>query len=140
LYVVAATVIPVLFLAIAVQGNQQAEDFDTTVRKSKWGLGEQEKFDSTITWGCIWLVFTILTLMWGIFAEIAAVLCLWFQNNQGFEPWTVPGALIGLTAIAGINAMSQWMKPIGEVLGRPIDRGDAESASGEADPVEDAGA
>src|ERR1700722_6172982 len=84
-YVVAATVIPVLFLAIAVQGRLQANMLDASVneRRRRPGLPWYPGLPPWIHGIC--MAVTCLCMLTGAGAEFLAVLFLWWQHVPPHE-------------------------------------------------------
>jgi hypothetical protein len=136
-YVVAATVIPVLYLAIALQKGHWAEYLETATRKAGGStllgfqlLPQPEGFVANLKWwrdisnylgALIWMLATALSLMYGMIGEVLAVLFLWNQHVPSGPYWSRLGVLwplVGLAVVAGTGAAQQWMKPVSEAMKR----------------------
>ena len=113
-YVVAATVIPVLFLAIAVQGRLQADMLEASVneRRRRPGLPWYPGLPPWIHG--IYMAVTCLCMLTGAGAEFLAVLFLWLQHvpPHEFGPQVVLVSALGLACAAGMGAFLAWATPL----------------------------
>ncbi len=113
-YVVAATVIPVLFLAIAVQGRLQADMLQAAIneRRRRPGLPVYPGMPPWIHG--ISMAVTCLCMLTGGGAEGLAVLFLWWQHvpPHEFGPQLVLVSTLGLACVAGMGAVWVWAMPL----------------------------
>ena len=123
-YVVAATVIPVLILAIGIMGNQQAVLLRDVVLRRTAPLPHRL--------GCaIYVGATYVGLLFGMIAEAGAIFDLWNQTPKlaHFVLW----ALLILVFVTGGGTAFQWIMPVITTIAKSLNS-DNQSASGEADP------
>lgn len=130
-YVVAATVIPVLLLAIGLQGSAQAELLKTVKRKKR---PSRDPARFTLGWlAMAWMVIGYLAMAGGIIAEILSVVYLYNQRAatvKPFAPVSVLVEVVFMTVVTGVGAFIAWFlrtaKPLLAAFESWLDRNDVE--------------
>ncbi|MGC1567600.1 MAG: hypothetical protein WA794_16450 [Trebonia sp.] len=123
-YVVAATVIPVLLLAIGLQSSSQAELLKTVKRKKR----DPARF--TLGWlAMVWMSIGFMAMAGGIIAEILSVVYLYNQRAP-FAPVSVLVEVVFMTVVTGVGAFIAWFlrtaKPLLAAFESWLDRNDVE--------------
>lgn len=104
-YVVAATVIPVLLLAIGLQGSSQAELLQTLKRKKR---PSRDPARFTLGWlAMAWMSIGFMAMAGGIIAEILSVVYLYNQRAP-FAPVSVLVEVVFMTVVTGVGAFIAW--------------------------------
>jgi hypothetical protein len=117
-YATAATVIPVLFLAIAVQGSRYQDLTGPMVRAVERGRNSRTWYErlafSALAGGNLGAAF--LTLVYGVAGEIAAILALISQQASGIELALAAGAPILLTLVVAVGPAVHYLKTAATIL------------------------
>ena len=138
-YATAATVIPVLFLAIAVQGRTYETLLNNAIRAA--ALDNQSAQPSRPWYKTIltetrflWPATAAgLVLVYGALGELAAILILQNQADIGAIQTFVGGAVILLTVVAAAGP-AQMLAKSARTIGRQLDPGDSGTPHPETSP------
>jgi hypothetical protein len=110
-YVVAATVIPILFLALTLQGpfyKELREWVDRSFLRFRPGEAQGPEINESCQGGCLGclgtiMVFALPALAWA--AELISMIALFRRSGNAVFGYIVLVVVLGLTGLVGLSAM-----------------------------------